>query len=112
MTKTQLTLLQRIDQNPRKITTVIHGYRTCRKNGSYGKREFNAMISLRDQGIVKILKSESYRDCNRHYSDHWSEVVISRKIVIKENNCNQIVVFVTAGCRMGEDCPIGYALEL
>jgi len=41
---------------------------------------------------------------------------LSFKNFLKENNCNQTlpyVVFVTAGCRMGEDCPtsIGYALE-
>jgi hypothetical protein len=41
---------------------------------------------------------------------------LSFREFLKEHNCNQslpYVVFVTAGCRMGEDCPvsIGYALE-
>jgi len=75
MNKTELALLQRIDSCHHKNTAIIHGYRTLR--GSYGNREFNAMIALRDKGIIKILKSESYRDCRQRYSDHWTEVVIS-----------------------------------
>jgi len=78
MNKTEQILLDRIDQSSHKITAVIHGYRTRRKHGSYGNREFNAMISLRDKGIIKIVKSENYIDCNRHYSDHWTECVIAR----------------------------------
>jgi len=78
MTKTQLTLLQRIDNHPNKLTSVIHGYRTNRKNGSFGNREFNAVISLRDQGLIKIVKHENFVDCKNSYSDHWSELIISR----------------------------------
>lgn len=79
MNKTELALLQRIDSCPHKITAVIHGYRTCRKNGSYGSREFNALISLRNKGVIKIVKSDSHTDCRNRYSDHWTEVVIKRK---------------------------------
>lgn len=78
MSKTELALLQRIDSCPHKNTSIIHGYRTLRKNGSYGNREFKAMISLRDKGVIKILQSESHLDCRQRYSDHWTEVVISR----------------------------------
>jgi hypothetical protein len=78
MNKTEQALLQRIDSCPHKNTSIIHGYRTLRKNGSYGNREFNAMISLRDKGIIKIVKHEKFMDCRQRYSDHWSEVVIER----------------------------------
>lgn len=76
--KTELALLQRIDSSPHKIAVVMHGYRTMRKNGSYGQREFKAMISLRDKGIIKITNSTSHIDCRQRYSDHWTEVVIER----------------------------------
>jgi len=78
MNKTEQALLSRIDANPHKITVVLHGYRTHRKNGSYGNREFNAMIALRDKGIIEIVKHQSYQDCRNSYTDNWTEAVIRR----------------------------------
>ena len=78
MNQTETKLLERIDNSPHKQTVVIHGYRTNRKSGRFGCREFNAMISLRDKGIIKILKSHKNQDCRQTYTDNWSECVIAR----------------------------------
>jgi hypothetical protein len=78
VTKTEQRLLERIDSCPHKTTAIVDGYRTGRKRGSYGAREFNAMISLRDKGVVEIVKSDRFIDSRAAYSDHWSEVVIRR----------------------------------
>jgi hypothetical protein len=80
MNKTQTALLQRIDESSHKLTTVIHGYRTRCKNGSFGTREFNAMIALRDAGVIEITKTERYQNCGRHYTENWSECVIRRSL--------------------------------
>jgi hypothetical protein len=77
MTKTQLALLKRIEESPHKQTCVIWGYRTHRKNGSYGSREFNAMIALRDAGVIEIIKSLNHQECGRSCTDNWHETVIS-----------------------------------
>lgn len=78
LTKTESALLARIDSDPSKKTCVMSGYRTYRKNGSYGNREHSAMISLVKRGIVKIVSSSNYQDCCRTYTDNWTESVIAR----------------------------------
>jgi hypothetical protein len=78
LSKTEQALLDRIDKDAQKTTSIMHGYRTGRKNGSYGAREHNAMISLRDKGIIVIVKHESFVDSRNLYSDHWSECIIKR----------------------------------
>jgi hypothetical protein len=92
MNKTEQELLDRINNSHHKVTGVVHGYRTGRKNGSYGGREFNAMISLRDKGIIKIVKTEQYIDCRSRYSDHWSEAVIALAVpeVGVANYCDEV----------------------
>lgn len=74
---TQQALLKRIDESPHKQTCVIWGYRTHRKRGSYGSREFGAMIALRDAGVIQIIKSSKHQDCGRYSTDNWHETVIS-----------------------------------
>lgn len=76
--KTQQALLKRIDESPHKQTCVLWGYRTHRKRGSYGNREFNAMIALRDAGVIQIIKSLKHQDCGRTSTDNWHETVIKR----------------------------------
>ena len=78
MTKTQVALLKRIDESPHKSTCVLWGYRTHRKNGSYGNREFSAMIKLRDAGIIVIVNSTKHQDCGRTSTDNWHETIIKR----------------------------------
>jgi hypothetical protein len=77
--KTQQVLLKRIDESPHKRTCVLWGYRTHRKRGSYGSREFNAMIALRDAGVIEIINSSKHQDCGRTSTDNWHETVIQRK---------------------------------
>lgn len=90
MSKTEQALLKRIDESPHKVASIIWGYKTHRKNGSYGNREFNAMIKLRDAGLIEIFKSTKGQDCGRFNTDNWHESVIRRTTqngLNKESSC-------------------------
>lgn len=80
--KTEQALIDRAKGNGR--SAVVHGYRTGRKRGSYGGREADALASLVKRGLVRVLRSEHYRDCRASYSDHWTETVYE---LVREATC-------------------------
>ena len=71
LTKTQRALLERAARNHYGRTSVVSGYITSRRNGSYGRRESEAACKLVEAGLFEYLGAErSVRHlCHRYGAD-------------------------------------------
>lgn len=79
MTKTQLELLTRAAQSPRGIVCVSRGHE---RKISYGRREQNAIIALRDAGLVTFVSSHTETDHRAvHTQVLWQITDAGRKAI-------------------------------
>jgi hypothetical protein len=74
LNKTETALLEKV--RTKGVAIVVYGYRTHRKRGSFGDRQFNAAVALRDAGLVVLARSQTYQECRRTYTDKWTELVL------------------------------------
>lgn len=75
MTVTERALLARAAASRHRVGCVLIGFRTGRRNSSYGSREAHALGRLVRAGLVVIVSQQSHVDCRSRYSDHYTETV-------------------------------------
>lgn len=75
MTKTEQALITRANESPHNRAGVQIGYRTGRKGSFYGSRESDALSKLVKKGIARIVSQQRYVDCQRCFSDHYTETI-------------------------------------
>jgi len=74
MNKTQKKIMDEIEKHG--YFGVSYGYTSGGTSRSWGHRNFNAAIALRDAGLVKFENESHYTNCGRRNTDHCNEFLV------------------------------------